>query len=237
MYIRHHFQSPDDAGAGAPPAEIEVDLPGGVRAKLPREQAEKVIAGRQTWKNEREELTRKYGALEAEKAAAEQARAKAENDAAHLAAIKAGEIEKAKEIAARGPMERLNKLSSKYRDQAIENKLRAIEGIVPEAIPDIVSQLRQSCQFNLDSETLEVTDAAGRPLTGSDGAAIEADAYLSQFLEKRPYFRRASQAPGSGSSGATKITSEPGVIRRADASRLTPSQAQALAKGQLKIIE
>ena len=188
-----------------PVTEIEVDLYG-EKVTLPKERADKIIAGRQASKVEVGELNRRLGALEAEKTAAEQARAKAENDAAHAAAIKAGEIDKAREIAAKGANDKLAKLSSKYRDQALENHLRNIDGIVKEAIPDIVAQLKGSCNFNLDSESLEVMDAAGKPLLGYDGKPVQADAYMAKFLENRPYFRLASQAPGSGSVGAGKST-------------------------------
>ena len=220
----------------APAAEIEVDLYG-EKVKVSKERADKIIAGRQASKNEVGELTRRLGALEAEKSAAEQARAKAENDAAHAAAIKAGEIDKAREIAAKGANDKLSKLSSKYRDQALENQLRNLDGVVKEAIPDIVAQLRGSCNFNLDSESLEVMDAAGKPLLGDDGKPMSADAHMAKFLENRPYFRRASQAPGSGSNGTARVATEVGSIRRSEASHLTPAQARAVAKGTLKVVE
>ena len=207
-----------------PAAEIEVDIYG-EKVKVSKERADKIIAMRQAGKAEVSELTRRLGSLEAEKSAAEQARAKAENDAAHAAAIKAGEIDKAREIAAKGANDKLSKLSSKYRDQALENQLRAMDGIVKEAIPDIVAQLKGSCNFNLDSESLEVMDAAGKPLLGDDGKPVQADAYMAKFLENRPYFRRASQAPGSGSSGSGK----------SPASVATMTEAMAVEVGAVKV--
>lgn len=213
----------------APATEIEVDLYG-EKVKVSKERADKIIAGRQASKNEVSELTRRLGSLEAEKSAAEQARAKAENDAAHAAAIKAGEIDKAREIAAKGANDKLSKLSSKYRDQALENQLRNLDGVVKEAIPDIVAQLRGSCNFNLDSESLEVMDAAGKPLLGDDGKPLSADAHLAKFLEKRPYYRLASQAPGSGASGAGKTTAVGATMTAAQIDSMSPLQKAVFFK-------
>ena len=218
-----------------PVTEIEVDLYG-EKVTLPKERADKIIAGRQASKVEVGELNRRLGALEAEKTAAEQARAKAENDAAHASAIKAGEIDKAREIAAKGANDKLSKLSTKYRDQALENHLRNLDGIVKEAIPDIVAQLRVSCNFNLDAESLEVMDAAGKPAMGDDGKPMQADAFVSKFLENRPYFRTASKATGSGSSGAGKSATTSATMTEATAKDMGAIQVAAFLNSGGKIV-
>lgn len=180
---------------------VQVDLPGGVSVKLPKADADKVIAGRQATKAEQATLNQRLGALEAEKNAEREARTKAETDAAHAAAIKSGEIDKAREIAAKSSNDKLAKLSTRYRDSALESLVRKVDGVVPDAVGDIVAQLKQSCSFNLDADTLEVTDATGKAAIGDDGKAISADAHIAKFLQTRPYFRLASAAPGSGHNG------------------------------------
>lgn len=180
---------------------VQVDLPGGVSVKLPKADADKVIAGRQATKAEQATLNQRLGALEAEKNAEREARTKAETDAAHAAAIKSGEIDKAREIAAKSSNDKLAKLSTRYRDSALESMVRKVDGVVPDAVGDIVAQLKQSCSFNLDADTLEVTDATGKAALGEDGKAISADAHIAKFFQTRPYFRLASAAPGSGSHG------------------------------------
>lgn len=220
---------PGEGGSGTA-TDMEVDLPGGVKIKLPKADAERVIAGRQKSKEETADLNRRYGALEAEKTAAETKATEAQRAKEHAEAVKNGEIDKAREIAAKGANDRLNKLSSKYRDQALENQLRNLDGVVKEAIPDIVAQLRGSCNFNLDTESLEVMDAAGKPVLGDDGKPMQADAYVAKFLENRPYFCRASQAPGSGSSGPGKTAATGATMTASQLETMSPMQKAAFFK-------
>ena len=184
--------------------EMEVDLPGGVKIKLPKAEAEKVIAGRQKSKEETADLNRRYGALEAEKTAAETKAAEAQRAKEHAEAVKNGEVDKARDLAAKTGNEKLAKLGGKFRDRDLEAKVRAVAGVVPEAVADIVAQLRGSCSFNLDLENLEIMDAGGKPRLGDDGKPMQADAYIAEFLKTRPYFLAASGASGSGSAGAGK---------------------------------
>lgn len=219
------------------PTELEVDLPGGVKIKLAKDVAEKVIAGRQASKAEVATLNQKLGAIEAEKRAAEEARDAEKRAKEHAEAVRTGDVEKARELAAKGANEKLTKLATKFRDQALESRIRAVDGVVPEAVGDILTQLKGSCTFNVDTDTLEILDAAGKPVTGDDGKAIGADAYIVKFLETRPHFRVASQAPGSGAGSKGGAPATGAKMTGPDFEKLSPIEGAKFLKDGGTIIK
>lgn len=213
-----------EGGTGTGGAMVDVDLPGNVSVKLPRDQADKVIAGRQASKAELADLNTRYGALSAEKTAAETKATEAQRAREHAEAVKNGEVDKAREIASKAGNEKLAKLGNRARDREIEALVRSVAGVVPEAVADIVAQLKGSCNFNLDLETLEVMDAGGKPRLGDDGKPMGADAYIADFLKDRPYFRTGSAASGSGAAGSGKGAAAGATMTAADLERMAPRE-------------
>lgn len=203
MFMRNRFPyMMADAGAGGAGGgggaadEVEVDLPSG-KVKLPKAAAELVIKGRDSFKEENRKMAERLGAIEAERKNAEDAKRKAEEDKAMSEAAKAGEIEKVKQIAG----QHVTRLAERYRDRALESSIAKLPGILPQAVADIAAQLRACCKFDVETDTLAVIDAAGRPVTGADGKPLQVDTWINSYLEARPWFREANKTPGSGGTG------------------------------------
>ncbi len=211
-----------------PPELVDVDLHG-VTVKLPKEQAEKVIAGRQAQKEELRKANEKAGAMDAERQAAAAKAEEATRNADMEKAAKAGEIEKVKELAG----QHVAKLADRYRDRAIESAIGKLGTVVPEAVADLIPQLRGSCKFNVETDTLEIVDGGGRPLTGQDGKPMTVDTFISSHVEARPYLRKASGTQGSGAAGGkgangAKIPTM--TVAEYNAAILDPNRAQAVAQ-------
>lgn len=220
-------------------AEVDVELQGGIKIKLPEEQATAYLAARTKDKAERESLAQAAGAAKAEKDAEAAARAKAEADKEAMALTKAGEFDKARELLTAEHTKRIDGLAGKYRDVHLRSQIAALPSLLklPDAkaqaslIDDVAAQLRHSCRFDLESDTLQVIGQDGRPALGSDGKPVQVDAYIAQFLEARPYLRQPTQSPGSGAAGAGGSKSGP-VITNLTAETMSPlALAKHLAEG------
>ncbi len=226
-----------NAGGGAAD-EVEVDLPGG-KIKLPKAAAELVIRGRDALKEENRKMAERLGAVDAERKNAEEMKRKAEEDKAMSEAAKAGEIEKVKQIAT----QQVGRLADRYRDRALEGAIAKLPGILPQAVTDIAAQLRAGCRFDVESDTLIVIDAAGRPVTGADGKPMGVDAHINSYLEARPWFRAANATPGSGAQGAAANKGPIPTITQAeyDAAMKDQNRSQPIAKqiaaGTLKVAD
>lgn len=201
---------PPDATANPPSAAelVDVDLHG-VSVKLPKVDADKVIAGRQSAKDEQRKLAERLGALEAEKKAVEDAKRKAEEDKALADAAKAGEIDKIKQIGE----QRVARIAERYRDTRLEAAVAKHPAVIAEAAGDIAAQLRQSCRFDVDRDMVEVIDAAGKPRVDAEGKPLGVDALIAEYLNARPWFRKPSNTPGSGAAG--KGGSATGAVKTA----------------------
>lgn len=191
-------------------ADVEVELQGGVKVKLPEEQAAAYAEARKKDKAEREELAKVAGAAKAEKEQEAQRRAQIEAEKAAIEAAKNGEIEKAKELLTKQTNEKVGKLAERYRDTHLRSQVASLPGLLklPDAgaqkalVDDVVAQLRGGCRFDMDSDTLQVIGQDGRPALAADGKPLQVDAWIGSFLEARPYLRQPTTAPGSGAAGS-----------------------------------
>lgn len=211
--------------------DIEVDLFGGVKIKLPEDEAKKVIAARDANKDELRKINEQLGALTQEKTAAEQKAAQAERDKAAAEAMKAGDITALKEIHTSELKAKEAKISGKLRDKALQALIGGNKLIVPGAVEDITEQLRARTAYNFDSDSLTVLDAAGQPLKDGSGNPLGADAFVGSWLEKRPHYLLDGTPPGSGAEGGGKPGNQPGKMTTAEyeASQRDPARAQAVA--------
>jgi hypothetical protein len=228
--LRYRYQSPDDPGSAADVIEVEL---GGVKIPLPKDTAKSVIEYRDKMKTTVRETAEKLGQFEAQAKAAAEAEKKARDDA-EMAALKSkGEVDEIIRRVKEQESGKVNALATKYRDRALESMIAKTEGIIPEAVNDICRALASTCNYDIESDALTVLDAAGKPRLGGDGKPISADALVKEFLDARPYFRKASGSPGSGATGggkpsgasASKITqAEYGAAMR------DPARSQQLAQ-------
>lgn len=210
-----------------PPDLVEVDLPAG-KVKVDKATAEILIKSRDTLKEDSRKAAERLGALEAEKKAAADAAEDARRTAEIEKAAKAGEIQKIKDLMG----EREARLAAKMRDRSLESVIAKSGKVIPEAVADIAQQLRASCRFDLESETLLAVGADGKPLTGSDGKALGVDALVADFVANRPWFKPATQTPGSGAAGTPTIPVGVETMSEAEynAAMLDPARAQSVSK-------
>ena len=222
-----------DPDPNQPPAEMEVDLPGGDKVKLPAEVAKRVIQARDALKGEARAAQERAGALEAEKTAAAARAARADEQLQMEAAAKKGEIDRVREIAERSHNERIGRVSTRMVDAALAGELAKVDGLVkdPTALADLRNLLKSSCRYDLDSDALTVVDAAGKPQLGSDGRPLGVDALIRAAVDARPYLKAAAAVPGSGAAGAAKVPGQ-AVMRFADYEGMSArEQGLFLAKG------
>ncbi|MBA3589674.1 hypothetical protein [Methylibium sp.] len=203
--------------------DVDVELQGGIKIKLPEEQATAYTAARAKDKAERETLAQVAGAAKAEKDAAAAAAAKAESEKQAMELTKKGEFDKARELLTAEHTKRIDSFAGKYRDTHLRAQVAGLPALLklPDAkaqtalVDDVVAQLRGSCRFDLDSDTLQVIGQDGRPALASDGKPMQADAFIAQFLEARPYLRQPTKTPGSGGAGAGESKSGPSITQSA----------------------
>ncbi len=240
-----------DGGAGGGGAEMmEVDLPGGIKISIPKDQAAKVIAGRDADKASARAQSEELGRLKAVSEAETAKATKAEQDKQALELAKKGEIDQVRELLTKQNTETVEKLAGKYRDVHLRSLIAQADGLLklPDAakqaslVDDLLAQLRPSCRFDLNADSLCVLGQDGRPALGSDGKPKTADAFLKEFLDARPYLRQPTQSPGSGGAGGGAGPATPGSITLAeyDAACKDPGRAQAtaqaIAAGKLRVV-
>ncbi len=169
---------------------------------LPKDQATKLIAARDSEKASRRELETRVGAIEAEKAAADAARVKAETEKAALEHAKKGELDKATELLTKSHREREAKIAAQLRDKALKAAVAALPKVVPAAIDDICDQLRARSRYDFDADAVVVTDAAGQPLMDSEsGKPAQVDTWLAAWIAKRPHYLLDGSPAGTGAGG------------------------------------
>ncbi len=211
-----------------PPELVDVDLHG-VTVKLPKEQAEKVIAGRQAQKEELRKAIEKSGGLEVERQAAAARAEEAQRTAEIERASKAGEIETVKKL--------LKEENEKLKAESLEDKLEMLlsrkDTVAEGASRYLLPQLRASCKYDGTNKTLQVMDEGGRLRAGPDGKPMTADAFIDSLIEAQPILRKASGTQGSGAAGGkgangAKIPTM--TVAEYNAAILDPNRAQAVAQ-------
>ncbi len=210
----------------------EVDI-NGVKVVLPIEQADKLIQARDAEKQSRKDQAEKYGKLEAEKAQAEAARAKAEEDKQAIELAKKGEIDQLKVFLTKDFAAREAKISANARDKHLAALINGNDKIVKSATQDIIDQFRGRTKYDSDLDTVVVLDPDGLPAKGTDGKPITVDSVLSGWLENRPHFMRDGTPKGTGATTGVKQT---GKSMSAEAiAQMTPMEkAKYFADGGLQ---
>lgn len=204
---------------------MEVEL-GSFRIPLPEDQAKSLINWRDEQKAKQRENAEKLGQFEQAAKAAAEAEKKA-RDEAEMSSLKAkGEVDEIVRRIREQEGSRVSALAAKYRDRALESLIARADGVLPEALADISRALSSSCNYDIESDSLIVLDAAGKPRVGADGKPIAAEVVIREFLDARPYFRKSVGSPGSGAQGGGKNLPAPAAkITQADLEKLTPIQA------------
>lgn len=179
--------------------QIDVDLPGGVTVKLPKDQADRVIRGRDELKEGIRSANETLGRI---KAAKEEAEAKAQREADAKAAVEAakkGEIDQARELLQRDFKVREDRMAARLKADAVSQLLTKNGSVVQSSVADAGALLASRLRYNLDSGSLEVLSADGSAVEkNTDGSAVQADAWLAGWLKDRPHFLRDTTASGSG---------------------------------------
>ena len=202
------------------PELMEVELLSGVKVNLPKEQALKEIEHRQKYKTELRTAHEEMGKVRAEKEAAASAAADSATKLEAEKAMKAGELEQAKQILERNTNEKLGKLERNYRRARLEAAIVANAGVVSGAARDIAYALAHSCRFDLENESLAVVGADGKLRVGSDGKPLSVDALIAEYTDARPYLRKSTAPAGSGASGSAGSKSSGKVMLRSEWERL-----------------
>ncbi len=184
---------------------IEVDVHG-IKIPLPKDQAEKLILARDADKASRRELADNLGKLTADKTAAEQARAKAEEDKQILEHAGKKEVEQIRALASKESADRMAKISAKLRDKHLAASLAAHHGIVSAAIPDIHDQLKNRLQYDAESDAVVVLDGAGQPQKDEAGKPVQVDTWIGDWLAKRPHYLLDKTAQGNGGTAVKTTT-------------------------------
>lgn len=184
---------------GGEPASVEVDL-GSEKLSLPKDIAGKVIAWRDAQKQSTREIHERIGKIEADKQAAEAARLKAEEDKQAIEHAKKGEIDQVRELLTKQSREREAKLASHLRDKALRAAVASAPKVVPTAVDDIVDQLRARSRYDFDADAVVVCDEAGAPVKDTSGKPVAVDAFIGEWLTKRPHYVLDSTPPGSGAA-------------------------------------
>jgi hypothetical protein len=223
---------------------VEVTFQGGVKAKIPKADAEAYAAARAKDKSEREDLAKRLGSLEADRKAADDAKKAAEESAALAKLTNKEEFQKALAIKETEFSGRLGKLSDAARDRdlramiAAHPKVAAMpNGAARDALVALYStQLKGSCRFNLESNSLEVVGEGGAPIPDSEGKPKRADAWLAETLDVSPLLQ-APASPGSGGDGKP-AGGPPGALVRVTNADVQKGLAPDLLKsGNYKIVD
>ena len=223
------------------PKKVDLD---GIELELDDEVADKVIAARQQTKEKIRTLSEQVQAVTAREAEAK-ARAEASAKEAEVAKLTSkGEYEAALKLKTEAHEATIGKLKTNLKTTALKSAILKTPGIVADAADDILALIGSNCGYDLESGSLVVIGEGGRPRTDTEGKPLSVDAFLSEALDKRPHFRTASAAPGSGAAHGKPNTGSPvKTITMAEYhTRLRdPAQATAtardLAAGKLKISE
>lgn len=223
------------------PKKVDLD---GIELELDDEIADKVIAARQSQKEKLRTLSEQVSALSAKEAEAKAAAAAAAQEAEVAKLTSKGEFEAALKKATEQHGQTIGKLKSNLKATALKSAILKTPGVIQEAADDILSLIGSGCDYDLETGNILVIGEGGRPRLDSEGKPLGVDAFLGEILEKRPYLRAASTAPGSGagngrpSTGQTvkTITLEEYNANLRDPSKSTAT-ARDIAAGKLKVQE
>jgi hypothetical protein len=219
---------------------MEVDF-FGVKIDLPDEQARAVIEARDKRVDEFNGLKTSVESLQRQQAAAEQQRVelerKAQAEAERAAALekaKQGDVEAAlqerEEAMAKQYGEQLTGLQRQLKAQSMRALLASRKDIMPEAVKDAEALLGGVLEWH-DGKLVPMVD--GRPAAKDDK---ETEAWLSSWINDRPYLKASNVPPGQGGQGDDD--GGPSMrIPRSQVANLTAEQSQALADGRATVVD
>jgi hypothetical protein len=219
-------------GGGGAPEVLEVDLFDGVKVKLPKDEAAKVITARDARKAEMRGLNERLAAIEGEKRAAETKAAEEKAEAERKALTSQGQFDKALQAEQKKFAEKEAKVATKFRDAELRRqinghpKLAAVsDATTRKELADLFfSQLVSSCQYDLGADILRVSGDGGAAPVDADGKPITADAWITNRLDASPLLKPAA-SPGSGAAGGAKGS-------QGNHPTITRAQYDAAVKGQ-----
>lgn len=222
------------------PKKVDLD---GVELELDDEVADKVIAARQATKEKIRTLSEQVQAVAAREAEAK-ARADAAAKEAEVAKLTSkGEYEAALKLKTEDHDRTIGKLKTNLKTSALKSAILKTPGVLPDAADDILALIGSNCDYDLEAGSLVVIGEGGRPRTDTEGKPLSVDAFLTEALEKRPHFRAANAAPGSGAAHGKPASGSPvKTITEAEYKALLRDPAQSIptareiAAGRLKVV-
>jgi len=238
--LHYTYAMAEAAPGGAPPAPpaalAKITLPGGAIVEVPKADAEAFHAAQQKANETRDDLARKAGAAEAERSAAVALAATEARDKEAIKLATSGEVAKARELLTAESNARLAKVGTRIVTQEIEGAVRrALPNVDAAGVADMVALVAPRAAYNADTGAVAFVDAAGVAMT-KEGKAVDADAYLTDFLSTRKHFQPA-RVPNTLPGGPTLPPGAPGTIKRADVANMTPAQSRAMVAGLLKVVD
>ena len=187
------------------PKKVDLD---GVELELEDDIADKVIAARQAQKEKFRTLSEQVSSLSAKEAEAKAAAAQAAQEAEVAKLTSKGEFEAALKKATEQHGQTIGKLKANLKSTALKSAILKTPGVIQEAADDILSLIGTGCDYDLETGNLLVIGEGGRPRLDDEGKPLGVDAFLGEILDKRPYLRAASTAPGSGAGNGRPSTGQ-----------------------------
>lgn len=228
------------------PEVEEVELQGGVKAKIPKADAEAYRAARQKDKGERETLAQRVATIDAEKRQATEAAETAKRDADAQKALARGDMDKLKEtltVETKAQIDKMSKATIRSELSAVATRL--LPGLDSLAYQDIVRDNVARCRVNPESLQIEVLDEAGQPLRDSTGKTMGVDTLIETYVKERPWFKPTKTPRGDGNVSRADTPALPDTmtiahqqaLMKAGKTAWTPAHAKALREGKLKIVD
>ena len=201
--------------------QIEVDLGGGVKAMLSKEDGQKFIANRDL---KVKAFNEKEAQLQAKSDAEASAAAKAKQDQEERIAMEAaknGELDLLKNHHAAEKA----KLAQDNLSLSLQSALASRQDLVASAVPDVSAMLAMSG---------DIVRENGKTLhKAADGTTQSIDAYLDSWLEARPHYKTSTMPPKQSGDGDKKIPVDVDTITRAEYDKQPSKYLQALAARKL----
>lgn len=184
----------------------ELELPGGVKVKMEKAQAETYRAARAKDKDEREKLAKEAGDARREKAAAEAAKAEADRQVAIEKAAAKGDIENVRKLATEESEAKLKRREKRVINEHLRAKITSLyPKLDSDALEDTIALNAQKFRLNAETDEIEAVDAAGQlAMDSKTGRPMTADAVLADFAKTRSHLQKARAPAGDGDLGTMR---------------------------------
>lgn len=229
------------------PETEELELQGGVKVKMPKEDAEKYRSARTKDKEERDNLAKVAGAAQREKAAAEAAKAEADRQVEIEKAAAKNDLKKVRELANEESVAKLARREKRVIHEHLRAKISQLYPKVDsDTLEDTIALNAPKFRLNAETDEIEAVDAAGQLLTDSKtGRPTTADAVLADFAKTRSHLQKAKAPAGDGDLGnhrsdsiITHTLTHKAQQRLMEAGKWRGSEYEAAAKAKtLRILD